>query len=92
MYIVEHEFYPGEMVFVVLDKHTVRQARVVQVDIKIYEKDVEFIESLVYLVAIKKTDNGMTIETTARVEPDKIFETIDEALEAIRSVFLVSST
>ena len=84
MYTVEHEFYPGEMVFVVLDMHTVRQARVVQVDIKIYEKDVEFIESLVYLVAIKTKNNGMAIETTARVEPDRIFETIDEALEKVR--------
>lgn len=86
MYTVEHEFYPGEKVFVVINNNTVRAAKVLQVDIKIYEKKNEFIEYVSYLVLLESDLN------TARVELDDIFANVDDALSKVREKFVDSVT
>lgn len=91
MYTVEHEFYPGEKVFVVLKQHTVREATVIQVDIKIYEKEEAFIEQLEYLVLLSH-ENDHAFETTERVDVSDIFNTVDEALEKVKSYFVIPVT
>jgi len=82
MYTVEHEFYPGETAFVVLNENTVREATVLQVDMKIYEREEAFLEEVKYLVLL------VNDSSTARVEIDQIFATVDDALDKVREKFI----
>lgn len=90
-YFVEHEFFPGDEVFVVLDRHTVRHAKVIQLDIKLYEQEEAIVVETDYLVLLKHSDD-FYMETTHRVEVDQIFRTVDEALEEVRKKFIPSVT
>jgi len=81
MYTIEYEFYPGETAYVVVNQNTVRQGKILQVDAKIYEREEAFVEELKYLVLLV---NDMT---TARVEVEDIFATVDEALDKVREKF-----
>jgi len=79
---VEYEFYPNDVVYVVLDQNTVRLAKVIQVDIKIYEDDEYFVEDINYLVLLLRDKN------TTKVDPDQIFGDVDEALDNVRTKFI----
>lgn len=90
-YVVEHEFYPGDEVYVVLQKHTVRYAKVIQVDIKLYEKEDAVVVDINYLVLLQHSQNAQ-MENTERVQIDQIFRTVDEALDAVRRKFIPGIT
>lgn len=75
MYTIEHEFYPGEEVFVVLDKETVKHGTVIQVTVKLFEDESTPDNlSLTYLILL---DNLNTKE----VAPSSVFYTSTEALD-----------
>ena len=85
---VEYDFSPGDSVFVVLNDNAIYQGRVVQVEIKIYEREEYYVQDLRFLVAVKKLEDGKTIKTTAWVYIDEIFETLDEASDKVKSLFI----
>lgn len=86
MNAAEYEFNPGEVVYVVLNENTVREATVVQVDLTLYEEkynDQDVINLDVTYIVLFKADKD-----TRRVEVDQVFAAVDEALEKVREKFI----
>lgn len=86
MYTIEHEFYPSDEVFVVLEETKIHKAKVIQVEADIYEKEEAFFERLQYLVLLEDSLD------TATVEVDSIFSSLVEALDKVRQNFEDSPT
>lgn len=89
---VDYDFSPGDWVYVVLNDNTIHYGKVIQVDIKIYEKDGLYVQDLRFLIAIKALEDRKAIETTEWVFIDEIFSNIDDASDRVKAAFLRSVT
>ena len=89
---VNYDFSPGDAVFVVLNNNAIYEGRVVQVDIKVYEKNDFYVQDLRFLIAIKDSLDDKKIQTTAWVYIDEIFETIEEASDKVKQFFSMTVT
>ena len=73
----EHEHFPDDKVFVVLDEDTVREAIILQVDVRIYEFEGEIKEDLTYIVLLVNDNKSI------RVKPEQIFYGVNEGFDHI---------
>lgn len=78
MNTVTYEHFPGDEVYVVINDNTVRKGLILQVDIRIYERDGFVAEDLVYIVLLVKDNDSV------KVDPDLTFNNLDDALEKVR--------
>ena len=79
MYSIEYEFLPNDTVYAVTDNNRVREGEILQVDIRIYEREDYLAEDLTYIILLE--DGSASV----RLPPDLVFATVEEALEKVRT-------
>lgn len=81
MNTVTYDHFPGDEVFVVINENTIRKATILQVDIRVYQREDFVAEDLIYIVLLVKDNDSV------KVTPDLTFSDVDSALSKVRENF-----
>lgn len=80
MFIFEYDFEPGDTAFAVTEGTCVDEVTILQLTFVTFLDNDDVIKDNVHYIAMKKID-----DTTVRVTPDYIFETLDLALDHVKT-------
>jgi len=80
MFTFNYDFEPGDTAFVVTEGTCVDEVRILQLTFVTFLNNDDVVQENVHYIAMKKVD-----DTTVRVTPEYIFETLDLALDHVKS-------
>lgn len=75
------DFFPGDKVFVLLGDKKVRSGTVLEYNFKVFKRRDDLVERPQYLIKVHHDDN------TAFVKPEYVFSNLDDAVEALKTMF-----